>query len=448
MGGMSSVDSMREFATDVVQQLQAAGHVALWAGGCVRDLQMEREPQDYDVATDARPEQVRKLFGARRTLAVGESFGVVIVLGPRVDGQHIKVEVATFRSEGSYPDGRRPDPSEIRYTTPEEDAQRRDFTINGMFFDPVAGELLDYVGGEADVRAGIVRAIGRPQDRMEEDKLRMLRAVRFAATLDFELDPATAAAVQELSPQLVVVSVERIAQELQKMLISGHRRRAVRLAHQLGLLAVVVPELMDVADSAETGRWAHVLDMLEQLESPGFELALAVLLQHLPAGGGDGKRKQSAAASVGGVARRLRLSNLQTDKTAWLVAHQSALAEAPTLSLSKLKRTLAHEYAADLLKWMRADAAARRTSSEALEFIDRFLAQTPAEDLNPAPLITGTDLIALGLPPGPKFQELLEQARDAQLEGRIATREEALALVRRASVQTASGQMQKDPQRD
>lgn len=427
---MLSPDPAREFATQVVQKLHAAGHVALWAGGCVRDLLMGRQPQDYDVATAARPEQVRDLFGHRKTLAVGESFGVVIVLGPRVDGQHLKVEVATFRAEGSYPDGRRPDPGQIRFTTAEEDAQRRDFTINGMFFDPVAGEVRDYVGGEADVRAGIVRAIGRPHDRMTEDKLRMLRAVRFAATLDFELDPATAAAVEQMATQLAVVSVERITQELQKMLVSPHRRRGVRLIQQLGLLPVIVPEIAEIAAATEPGPWAHVLDALDQLDSPGFELSLATLLQNLPANGGESKRDRDRSGTVAGVARRLRLSNQQTERTVWLVAHQRDLVAAPTLPLAKLKRTLAHPFASDLVKFLRADITARRGDATSLEFVTRYLAETPTGEINPPPLITGADLIALGLPPGPDFQSLLDRIRDEQLEGRVTSKDEALSVLR------------------
>lgn len=423
-------DAARDFATHVVRKLHDAGHVALFAGGCVRDLLMDRRPGDYDVATDARPEQVRALFGHRKTLAVGESFGVVIVLGPRVDGLHIKIEVATFRAEGSYPDGRRPDPNEIRYTTPEEDAQRRDFTINGMFFDPLTGQVHDFVGGEADVRAGVVRAIGRAQDRMTEDKLRMLRAVRFAAVLDFELDPETAAAVERMASQLAVVSVERIAQELQKMLVSPHRRRAVRLVQQLGLLPVIVPELAGIAADTEPGRWAHVLEMLDQLELPSFELALAVLLQHLPAIGGESKRDRDRAGTVAGIARRLRLSNQQTERIVWIVEHQHDLDAASTLPLARLKRVLGHAFANDLIRFLRAEAAARRGDRMAIEFVDGYLANTPAADINPPPLVTGADLIALELPPGPEFQLLLERIRDEQLEGRVVTKDEATALIR------------------
>jgi len=420
----------RDFATEVVQKLHAGGFVALFAGGCVRDLLMDRQPQDYDVATDARPEQVRELFGPRKTFAVGESFGVVIVLGPRVDGQHIKIEVATFRAEGAYPDGRRPDPGQIRFTTPEEDAQRRDFTINGMFLDPLTNSVHDFVGGQADVQAGIVRAIGRAQDRMNEDKLRMLRAVRFAATLDFELDPATAAAVEQMAPQLSVVSIERITQELQKMLVSPHRRRGVRLVQQHGLLPVIIPELSEIAAASEPGQWAHVLEMLDQLESPGFELALATLLQYLPASGGESKRDREREGTVAGVARRLRLSNQQADRTVWLVAHQHDLDEAPTLPIAKLKRTLAHPFAGDLIKFLRADIGARRGDATCVEFIDRYLAETPPEVINPPPLLTGADLIALGLTPGPEFQSLLERLRDEQLAGHVASKDAAIALVR------------------
>lgn len=426
---MTQSNLIREFAADVVRTLQAAGYTAVWAGGCVRDLLMGREPQDYDVATDAPPEEVRRLFGARRTLAVGESFGVIIVLGPRIDGRQVKVEVATFRSEGAYPDGRRPDPSQIRFTTAEQDALRRDFTINGMFYDPVREQVLDYVGGEADIKAGIIRAIGRPQDRMYEDKLRMLRAVRFASTLDFELDPNTAAAIQEMAPQLQVVSAERITQELQKMLVNRHRRRAVRLLRQLGLLAVIFPELQPVSTAADPARWSHVLDMLDQLESPGFELALATLLQHVPPSGGAARRDRDRPGTVAAITRRLRLSNQQSDRVVWLVAHQHDLDDAPVLPTARLKRLLAHPYAADLRKFLKADVRARQGSTEALDFVERFLSHTPVAALDPPPLVTGADLITLGLAPGPEFHSWLEQVRDAQLEGRVASREEGLALL-------------------
>ena len=254
---MSSADRQREFAVDVVRRLQEAGFRALWNGGCVRDFLMGRVPKDYDVATDARPDAVRSLFGHRRTLAVGASFGVIIVLGPKQAGN---VEVATFRTEGPYLDGRRPE--HVDFASPEEDAQRRDFTINGMFYDPISEQVHDYVGGEKDLAAGVVRAIGRPADRMAEDKLRMLRAVRFAATLDFQLDAATADAVRAMAPEIHVVSAERIAQELKKMLVDPHRRRAIELAHETNLLLEILPELKPVFDASDGVAWEAALRRL------------------------------------------------------------------------------------------------------------------------------------------------------------------------------------------
>ena len=237
---MTTSSPAREFAVEIVRKLRAAGHTALLAGGCVRDLLLGREPKDFDVATTARPEQVRDLFGHRRTLAVGASFGVIVVVPPR-GSEAGQVEVATFRTEGPYQDGRRPE--SVAFCTPEEDAQRRDFTINGMFYDPVEARVLDFVGGEADLAARVLRAIGDPHARMREDKLRMLRAVRFAATLDFMLDEVTAAAVREMAHEIVVVSHERIAQELRRMLVDTHRRRAVELCDSVGLLSVILPEV-------------------------------------------------------------------------------------------------------------------------------------------------------------------------------------------------------------
>ncbi|HTI49987.1 MAG TPA: CCA tRNA nucleotidyltransferase, partial [Planctomycetaceae bacterium] len=218
---MSASDPKRDFAVDVVRRLQEAGFIALWAGGCVRDFLLGHPPDDYDVATSARPEDVRTLFGKHRTLAIGASFGVILVHGPR-GGRTGDVEVATFRTEGPYRDGRRPE--HVAFATPEEDALRRDFTINGMFYDPLTDRVLDYVGGRGDLERHVVRAIGEPRARFAEDKLRMLRAVRMTARFDFELDESTAAAVREMSREILVVSSERIAQELKKMLV--HVRRA------------------------------------------------------------------------------------------------------------------------------------------------------------------------------------------------------------------------------
>ena len=437
----SHSDPTRQFATDVVRQLKDAGYVALWNGGCVRDLMLGRTPKDYDVATDARPDQVRKLFGNRKTLAVGESFGVIIVLGPtKAAGQ---IEVATFRTEGPYGDGRRPD--SVAYATPEQDAQRRDFTINGMFYDPLKETVHDYVGGEQDLGEGVIRAIGDPHDRMTEDKLRMLRAVRFTATLDFRLDERTAAAVREMGEQILVVSWERISEELRKMLVDVHRERALRLCQELGLLAIILPELTDVLptsadggdpatfDSTEPSRreWWHTLHMLGNLEEPSFELAAAALLHSVPSPLDQPRKSAEQGRTVRAICRRLKLSNQETDHICWLVGRLHALDDADSLPLAALKRLLIHPHIGELFQLARRSALAEQRDVEGIDFAAEYLAGTPLEVLNPPELIDGADLQALGLEPGPLFREILTAVRDAQLNEEIATREEALALARK-----------------
>ncbi len=407
---MSEFSPQHQFAIEIVVKLRSAGHVAFFAGGCVRDALLGREAKDYDVATTARPEEVRKLFGHKRTLAVGASFGVIMVLGPKDAGQ---VEVATFRTEGPYLDGRRPE--RVEYCTPEEDAKRRDFTINGMFYDPIEESVFDYVGGAVDLAAKMVRAIGDPHERVREDKLRMLRAVRFAATLEFSLDSTTADAIREMSSELIVVSAERIAQEMKKMLVDVHRRRAIELADDVGLMRIVFPELDLICRESE---WQVTLKRLELLDAPSFELAMAALLKPL-----------TDKQAVDKVCRRLKLSNDETDRIVWLVAHQNDLDDAARLSLAALKRSLAHPYCVDLLKLLRADRIANSLSLESIEFCEDFLAKTPTEVIDPVPLVTGDDLIALGLKPGPLFKSILVVIQDAQLNLEIESREEALAMV-------------------
>ena len=415
---MTTSSPQRDFAVEIVRQLRAVGYEALLAGGCVRDLLHGREPKDYDVATTARPEQVRTLFGHGRTLAVGASFGVIVVLPPR-GSEAEQVEVATFRTEGPYLDGRRPE--NVAFCTPEEDAQRRDFTINGMFYDPVAARVLDYVGGEADLAARVIRAIGDPHERVREDKLRMLRAVRFAATLDFALDDATAAAVREMASEIVVVSHERIAQELRRMLVDTHRRRAIELCDSVGLLGIILPEVVELAIRSISG-CEQTLKMLSLLESPSFELAFAVLSYSL-----------RARPTVYDICRRLKLSNDETDRIVWLVAHQHDLADAPSQTWARLKRTLAHPYRDDLIALTRVKRLACGDDMQPVLFVDEYLARTPQSIIDPPPLITGDDLKSLGLRPGPEFKRLLDEIRDAQLNDEIATHEEALELARTVS---------------
>jgi poly(A) polymerase len=408
---MTSVSHQRDFAVEVVSKLRAAGHTALFAGGCVRDLLLGRPSKDFDVATTALPDEVRKIFGHKRTLTVGASFGVIVVVGPRHAGH---VEVATFRSDGNYLDGRHPD--QVTFCSPEEDARRRDFTVNGMFYDPIEEHVLDYVGGEADLRNRVIRAIGDPRDRVREDKLRMLRAVRFTATLNFHLDHATADAIRDMSSELVVVSAERITQELKRMLVDGHRRQAIELAQEVRLLRIILPELDALQRQPE---WRDTLRRLELLKSPSFELAMAALLA-----------SGVATRDVNKICLRFKLSNDETDRIVWLVAHQHDLDDAPQLSLATLKRRLAHPYCEDLLRLLNADRTATSASLESVEFCRDYLARTPREILDPPPYVTGDDLIAMGFPPGPKFKSVLTSIRDAQLNLELTSREEALARVK------------------
>jgi poly(A) polymerase len=425
---MSATDPKRDFAVEVVRKLTEAGFSALWAGGCVRDLLLGKAPDDYDVATDARPEQVQDVFGRHRTRTIGASFGVVLVHGPRRKSAG-DVEVATFRTEGPYLDGRRPE--HVAYATAEEDAHRRDFTINGMFFDPLTDQVLDYVGGREDLERKVVRAIGDAQARFREDKLRMLRAVRIAARFDFDLDPQTADAIRAMAPELLVVSQERIAMELKKMLVHHRRARAVALAHELCLLMDIFPELAPIITTAgqpgAADRWQITLRTLETFESPRFELALAAVLREVA----FERTPAEAAKIVELICRRLRLSNDETEDIGWLVGHRGGLQDAGSWPKDRLKRLLVRPLIHELLALERAHAAVANDSLVDVDFCENYLRATPKEDLDPPPLISGDDLVSLGLEPGELFKELLENVRDAQLNDEIKTREEALALVRR-----------------
>jgi poly(A) polymerase len=438
---MSALDPQREFAVEVVRKLQHAGFRALWNGGCVRDFLMGRTPKDYDVATDARPDAVRDLFGHRRTLAVGASFGVIIVVGTKASGN---IEVATFRREGPYLDGRRPE--HVDFTGPEEDARRRDFTINGMFYDPINEQVHDYVGGERDLAAGMVRAIGRAADRMEEDKLRMLRAVRFAATLDFQLDAATADAVRAMAREIHVVSAERIAQELKKMLVDRHRRRAMELTRETDLLVEVLPELRPILDATvpetvadlQHSKWESALRRLQLLEQPTFELATAALFAGLPDVSTAEEAAHGKSPLVRSFGKRLRLSNDETDAIEWLLLHLPEVLASRTKSLAQLRRMLAHPLARDLLNLARVDRLAADDDLSAVMHCEELLRNTPLEKLAPPPLVTGDDLIALGYRPGKEFRQVLDTVRDAQLNDEISTREEATRLAVRLLGDTSS----------
>jgi tRNA nucleotidyltransferase/poly(A) polymerase len=401
----------RDFAVEIVTRLRAAGYEALLAGGCVRDELLGKSPKDYDVATNATPAEVRKVFGHRRTLAIGAAFGVIAVLGRRGIEP---VEVATFREEAQYSDGRRPD--SVHFSTAEADALRRDYTVNGLFLDPVADRVIDYVGGQADLEQRIVRAIGDPHDRLAEDKLRLLRAVRCAATLGFDLDPATAAAVKAMADQVTVVSPERIAAELRRILVDASRRRGMELLRELGLLPHVLPELEAVAQAADSksSNWIATLRVLEALAEPSFPLALAAALHDSQ----DNWPAQKAGW-------RLRLSNKEIERADWILQVLPLLRCAHEQPWPRVQRALVDEVAAEAVALLEAVEGADHA---AVRFCREKLA-LPDDQLNPPPLLTGEDLIAHGLQPGPQFAQLLEQVRDAQLEGRIADAEGALRLV-------------------
>ncbi len=423
----------RNFALSIVRQLRDAGYEALWAGGCVRDQLLGRVPLDYDVATSATPDQVRRLFGRRRTVAVGAAFGVIIVTGgPGGAGQ---VEVATFRRDATYSDGRHPD--SVTFSSPQEDARRRDFTINGLFFDPVAERVIDYVGGQEDLARKLIRAIGNPHERIAEDKLRLLRAARFAAKFDFTIDPATLQAVTENAAQIEQVSAERIAEEMRKMLVLPQRVRAVRLLLATGLLAAVLPEsrslgtvgpLTDPPDPEPTDEltenWLRVLAVLDRLPAPNFPQALAAILREIvstPAG---------RRTLVETVCRRWRLSGEELASTAYLVENEPVLRRASRLPWPQLQRLLVTDGIDSLVELAEAVAGVVDGTSAEIDFCREKL-QLPAEQLNPTPLISGDDLIARGFQPGKIFKTLLDSVRDAQLVGEVRTKAEALALAER-----------------
>lgn len=414
----------RDFSIQVVRQLAQAGYVAYWAGGCVRDLLLGQDPNDFDVATNATPDQVRELFGRRRTLAVGESFGVIIVLGPQTAGQ---IEVATFRKEGAYLDGRRPE--SVHFCSAAEDAQRRDFTINGMFYDPLNATVHDFVGGQVDLQKQIVRAIGNPHDRMEEDKLRMLRAARFATVLDFSLDVETSRAVEQMAHQIVVVSAERITQELKKMLVHPHRGRAVELCERLNLLEVILPEVIQRTMQVSLEAWECRLRLLAELRVDSFEIPMAALLRDVPAPL-QTHRGEPEHGTVRDVCRRLKLSNQETDAIDWLVRHQQTIENFAEMSLAEQKRLVTQRYFPPLLTLEAAAATVTGRSMAPFEAVEDFFAENPPERLSPPELINGRKLIELGYQPGPQFQIWLTAVRDAQLNEQISTTNEALELIR------------------
>ncbi len=432
----------RELAEKICRVLNAAGHQAFLVGGCVRDLVVGREPADYDVSTDAVPERVESLFPG--SLTVGAKFGVVVV----VEGG-VQVEVATFRSDISYSDGRHPD-QVVFSRTAADDVQRRDFTINGLLMDPRSGEVIDLVGGRSDLKNRLIRAIGDPERRFAEDKLRMLRAVRFAARFDFSIQPETFAAIRRQAPEIGQVSAERIREELTRLLTEGAARRGFELLDDSGLLAAVLPEVAKMKGVEQPPQfhpegdvWIHTRMMLENLPagvSP--TLAWGVLLHDVgkpptftPPAGPEGRIRFDKHADVGtvmaeAILRRLRFSNAATEQVSSLVRHHLRFIDVPRMRPATLKRFVRLPLFDEHLELHRLDCLASHGKLDTYEFVQRFLAETPPEQVRPPKLVTGEDLKELGLRPGPRFGELLRAIEEAQLEGKVQSREEAIALLR------------------
>jgi poly(A) polymerase len=452
--------SPRAFAGRICRKLCEAGYQAFLVGGCVRDILLGHEPADYDVCTDATPEQVLRIFP--RSLTVGAKFGVVIVVeDSQVDAlpagagsasdrvAPIQVEVATFRSDIGYSDGRHPD-SVVLAKSPEQDVKRRDFTINALLMNPETNEVLDFVGGREDLRAGIIRAIGDPVERFREDKLRMVRAVRFASRLHYEIEPKTFRAIQDLAPEIGQVSPERLRDELTKLLTEGAARRAFELLDETKLLPQLLPEIARMKGVEQPPQfhpegdvWIHTLLMLEKLPagcSP--TLAWGVLLHDVgkpatftPASGPDGRIRFDRHAEVGTrmaeeICRRFRFSNDDTEQIAALVASHMKFKDVLQMKPATLKRFARLNRFDEHLELHRLDCSSSHRMLDNYDFVRRFMDETPAEEIRPPRLLTGDDLLAIGLKPGPAFKEILNAVEEAQLNDSIRTREDALILAK------------------
>ena len=449
------MSAIREHAIKIVRSLRAANHQAYLCGGCVRDELLRRDPADYDVTTDATPSEVMRIFP--ETYAVGAQFGVVLVPLPKSEAaQHEEaaiqnsehpnvVEVATFRSDIGYSDGRHPD--QVRFSKdPREDVQRRDFTINGLLLDPISGQVLDFVGGRQDLKNKIVRAIGDPEQRFSEDKLRMLRAVRFAARFGYEIDPRTFTAIQKLAGETHQVSRERVRDELTKMLIEGHARDAFLLLDRTGLLQEVLPEISAMKGVEQPPQFhpegdvfVHTLLLLQKLPHPcPRTLAWGALLHDV------GKPPTFRVApdrirfdghvEVGikmaeEICRRLRFSNDDTEQIVGLVANHMRFADVTRMKESTLKRFLRLPQFEEHLELHRIDCQSSHGDLTSYNFTREKLNETPPETIRPAPLVTGRDLIAAGYTPGPRFKEILSSVEDFQLEGKLLSKEQAMEFV-------------------
>ena len=416
---------LEEKARSILATLNQHGYKAYFCGGSVRDLLLGQPPKDYDIVTSARPEEVRKIFP--RTIAVGIQFGIVrVVLG------HDNFEVATFRQDGNYQDGRRPET--IRFSDEQGDALRRDFTINGLFLDPGQNKIIDYVAGEQDLHRKIVRTIGMPQDRFGEDHLRLLRAVRFACQLDFEIEAETWATICQLAPSIHRISGERIRDELLRMLTGRNPARALTLLKESGLLREILPEIARLEQIHNAGqdqnRFDHTLALLQQgTPFSTHELALSALLYHLGEALGDPWHlSPTTAERTMSICQRLKLPSKTAEVTVNLVMWSKKNRDVAQMGMADLKRFLRQPCFAGLMHLYRLDCSTGEGAIELYEYCQRQLAQLH-DSLHPVPLLTGNDLIQLGFERGPIFKEILVFLEGQQLEGKLADKTAAVALV-------------------
>ena len=415
-------------AIRIISHLRERGFVAYLAGGCVRDALLGREPKDYDVATNAAPDAVRQCFGRGRTLAFGASFGVIGVLPPRDNASYeapvTPTEVATFRSDGEYSDGRRPD--SVHFGSAEQDALRRDFTINGLFYDPLEHRIIDFVGGEADLASGVLRTIGSATARFGEDKLRMLRAVRFATTLDITIETETFKAIREHAADIHAVSGERIGAEMRRVMIASRAADGLMHLHNSGLSKYVLPEW----DNVDQVRVRQLLDNVNTIEQPlnshdRFCISLALVLSN----------DINAAESLNTIVNRWKLANDEQRPVAFSLQHWQQLATADTLKWSQLQPIL-NDRDRDIA--LRTAHVCVVTDGIAQQGMRRCIAATawPRQQLDPPPLLTGSDLQRSGIPTGPIFRKILDRVRDAQLDGEVTTAAEAMNLAQQVLAAT------------
>ena len=435
---MGTSVSAREKAIFVVERLRQEGFEAFFAGGCVRDMLLNKLPQDYDIATSARPEDIQRVF--TETIPVGAQFGVILVL---VDGEPF--EVASFRYDGPYLDGRRP--SHVRYGSLQEDIFRRDFTINGMIYDPVEDRVIDLVEGRKDIERRTIRAIGNAQQRFEEDRLRMIRAVRFAAGLDFAIEPLTFDAIKQLAATITQISWERIGEEVTRILTEGGARRGFELLDETGLLAVLLPEIAAMKGTQQSPDFhpegdvfAHTMLLLSHLDGPSESLAYGCLLHDVakPVCARQEAQRitfyghtEKGAEMAEEVLKRLKRGRAVWERVSYLTRNHLRHVQAPQMRLSTLKRFLREEGIDELLELARIDALSSNGDLQYYQFCKERLVELKVEEIRPAPLVRGDDLIAMGFKPGPVFADILRQVEDAQLGGEITSREEALEWIQR-----------------